>query len=95
MKLGAAAARDGVEARALFLAWEEMEPLSVYALEDPEWHAVVAMRDQLPDLYSDTCATIHLGVQVQEIVGRVGGLVARCALVPRNSRRMSPRLWPI
>ena len=54
VKLGATAAPDGEEARALFLAWEEMVPTLAYALEDPEWEAVVAMRDRLRDLYSDT-----------------------------------------
>ena len=47
VKLGATAAPDGEEARALFLAWEEMGPLLAYAPEDPEWQAVVAMRDPL------------------------------------------------
>ena len=54
VKLGATAAPDGEEARALFLAWEEMGPLLAYAPEDPEWQAVVAMRDLLRDLYCDT-----------------------------------------
>ena len=54
MKLGATAAPDEEEARALFLAWEEMGPLLAYAAEDPEWQAVVAIRDLLRDLYSDT-----------------------------------------
>ena len=51
VKLGATAAPDGEEARALFLTWEETGPLLAYALEDPEWQAVVAMRDLLQDLY--------------------------------------------
>ena len=47
-------APDGEEARALFLAWEELGPLLAYAPEDDEWQAVVATRDLLRDLYSDT-----------------------------------------
>ena len=54
VKLGAATAPDGEEATALFLAWKEMGPLLAYAPEDPEREAVVAMRDLLRDLYSDT-----------------------------------------
>ena len=54
VKLGSSAAPDGEEARALFLAWEEIGPLLAYAPEDGEWQAVVAMRDLLWDLYSDT-----------------------------------------
>ena len=38
----------------MFLTWEELGPLSAYAPEDDEWPAVVAMRDLLRDLYSDT-----------------------------------------
>ena len=36
VKLGASVAPDREEARALFLAWEEMGPLLAYAPEDPE-----------------------------------------------------------
>ena len=36
VKLGATAAPDGEDGRALFLAWEEMGPLLGYAPEDPE-----------------------------------------------------------
>ena len=54
VKLGATAAPDGEEAWALLLAWEEMGPLLAYGPEDPEWQAVVATRDLLRDLYSDT-----------------------------------------
>ena len=61
VNLGATAATDGEEARALFLAWEEMGPLLAYAPEDPEWQAVVAMRDLLRDLYSDTPPLNDLG----------------------------------
>ena len=52
VKLGATAAPDGKEARALFFAWEDMGPLLACAPEDPEWQAVVAMRDLLPELCS-------------------------------------------
>ena len=51
-KLGATAAPDGEEARALFLAWEEMGPRVAYAPEDSKWQAGGAMRDLLRDLYS-------------------------------------------
>ena len=61
VKRGATAAPDGEKARALFLAWEEMGPLLTYAPEDPEWQAVVAMRDLLGDLYSDTPPLNDLG----------------------------------
>ena len=61
VKLGATAAPDGEEARALFLAWEEMGLLLAYAPEDPEWQAVVAMRDLLRDLYGDTPPHNDLG----------------------------------
>ena len=54
VRLGASASSDGEEARALFLTWEELGPLLAYAPEDDEWQAVVAMRDLLRDLYSDT-----------------------------------------
>ena len=54
VRLGSSPATDGEEARALFLAWEEIGPLLAYAPEDGEWQAVVAMRDLLRGLYSDT-----------------------------------------
>ena len=53
VKLGATGAPDGYEARALFLAWEELGPLLDYVPEDGEWQAVVAMRDLLCELYLD------------------------------------------
>ena len=53
VKLGASAAPDGEEARALFLAWEELGPFLDYIPEDGEWQAVVAMRDLLRELYTD------------------------------------------
>ena len=53
VKLGASAAPDGEEARALFLAWEELGPLLDYVPEDGEWQAVAAMRDLLRELYTD------------------------------------------
>ena len=53
VKLGATGAPDGEEARALFLAWEEVGPLLDYVPEDGEWQAVVAMRDLLRELYTD------------------------------------------
>ena len=53
VKLGATGAPDGEEARALFLAWEELGPLLDYVPDDGEWQAVVAMRDLLRELYTD------------------------------------------
>ena len=53
VKLGATGAPDGEEARALFLAWEELGPLLDYVSEDGQWQAVVAMRDLLRALYTD------------------------------------------
>ena len=53
VKLGAMGAHDGEEARALFLAWEELGPLFDYVPEDGEWQPVVAMRDLLRELYTD------------------------------------------
>ena len=53
VKLGATGARNGEEARALLLAWEELGPLLDYVPEDGEWQAVVAMRDLLRELYTD------------------------------------------
>ena len=53
VKLGVWAAPNGEEARALFLAWEELGPLLDYIPEDGEWQAVVAMRDLLWELYTD------------------------------------------
>ena len=53
VKLGATGAPDGEEARALFLAWEELGPLLDYVPEDDEWQALVAMRDLLRELYTD------------------------------------------
>ena len=61
VKLGATAAPDGEEARALFLAWEKMGPLLAYTREDPELQAVVAMRDLLRELYTDTPPLNDLG----------------------------------
>ena len=61
VKLGATAAPDGQEARALFLACEEMGPLLAYAPEDPKWQAVGAMTDLLRDLCSDTPPLNDLG----------------------------------
>ena len=53
MKSGASAAPDKQDARALFLAWEELGPLLDYVPEDGEWQAVVAMCDLLRELYTD------------------------------------------
>ena len=53
VKLGALVAPDWEEARALFLAWEELGPLLDYVPEDGEWQAVVAMCDLLRGLYTD------------------------------------------
>ena len=53
VKLGATRAPDGEEARALFLAWEELGPLLDYVPQDGEGQAVLAMRDLLRELYTD------------------------------------------
>ena len=58
VKLGASAASDGEDARALFLAWKELGPLLDYVPEDGQWQAVVAMLvmamlDLLRKLYTD------------------------------------------
>ena len=53
-RLGVSVSPNGEEARALFLAWEEFGPRLAYALEDGEWQAVVATRNLLQGLYSDT-----------------------------------------
>ena len=53
VKLGATGARDGEEARALFLAWEELGPLLAHVPENGEWQAIVAMRDLVRELYTD------------------------------------------
>ena len=53
VKLGATGAPDREEARALFLAWEELGPLLDYVPEDGKWQAVVAMCDLLRELYTD------------------------------------------
>ena len=60
MKLGATGAPHGEEARALFLAWEELGPLLDYVPEHGEWQAVVAMRDLLRELYTDKPPGGHL-----------------------------------
>ena len=53
VKLCATAAPESEEARALFLAWEELGPLLDYVPEDGEWQAIAAMRDLLRKLYTD------------------------------------------
>ena len=60
VQLGATGAPDGEEARALFLAWEELGPLLDYVPEDGEWQAVVAMRDLLRQLYTDKPPRVDL-----------------------------------
>ena len=53
VKLGVKGAPDGEEARALFLACEELGPLLDYVSEDGEWQAVVAMCHLLRELNTD------------------------------------------
>ena len=65
VRLGASALPDGEEARVMFLTLEELRPLLAYAPEYDEWQAVVAMRDLLPDLYSDTPP--RAGLRVAEV----------------------------
>ena len=60
VRLGASASPDREETQALFRAWEELWPLLAYAPEDGEWQAVVAMRNLLRDLYSDTAPRADL-----------------------------------
>ena len=89
VKLGATAAPDGEEARALFLAWEEMGPPLAYAPEDLEWQAVVAMRDLLRDLYCDTPHLNDLGASAvarQFVNSFRGDTVAQNGL-PSSSKR--------
>ena len=62
--LGASASPNGEEARALFLAWEELGPLLAYAPEDDEWQLVDVLRDLLRDLYSDTPPRANLRAAV-------------------------------
>ena len=50
VNVGATATPDGEEARAVFLPWDEVGPLLAYTPEDPEWQAVVAMRNLRWDL---------------------------------------------
>ena len=47
----------------LFLTQEELGPPLAYAPEDDEWQTVVAMRDLLRDLYSDTHRAPSYGPQ--------------------------------
>ena len=60
VKLGAITSPHGEESWALFLAWEELGPMLAYGPEDPEWQAVVAMRELLRALYTDTPTTTDL-----------------------------------
>ena len=53
VRLGATGSPNEEEARALFLAREELGPLSDYVPEHGKWQAVVAMRDLLRELYTD------------------------------------------
>ena len=80
VKLGACAAPDREEARALFPALQEMGPLLAYAPEDPEWQAVVAMRNLVRDLYGDTLPLNDLGVSAVARQYR-----ARCSKVACHS----------
>ena len=96
VKLGATGAPHGEEARALFLAWEELGPLLDYVPEDGEWQAVVAMRDS-----SGTCTRTS---RPAGTYGRprwhaptVHIVARRCVNQTTSSiwRRMSPRPWPM
>ena len=60
VKLGATESPNGEESRALFLAREELGPMLAYTPEDPERQAVVAMRELLRALYTDTPTTTDL-----------------------------------
>ena len=61
VKPGASAAPDREEARALFLAWEEMGPLLAYAPDCTKRQTVLAMTDLLRDLYSENPPREDLG----------------------------------
>ena len=96
VKLGATAAPDGEEARALFLAWEELGPLLDYVPEDGKWQAVVAMHDLIRDLYTDKPprGDLHRPRWRAPNVH----IVARRRVNQTTSsiwRRMSPRPWPM
>ena len=94
VKLGASAAPDGEEARALFLAWEELGPLLDYVPEDgdgkPWWPCVTSSgsctRTSRP---AGTYVRLRRRAPTVHIVAR------RCANQTTSSiwRRMSPRLW--
>ena len=60
VKLGATVSPHGEESQALFLAWEELGPMLAYAPQDPEWQAMVAMRELLCALCRDTPTTTDL-----------------------------------
>ena len=53
VKVGAAAAPDGEEARVLFIVWEKLGLLLDYLPEDGECKAVVDMRDLLRELHQE------------------------------------------
>ena len=95
VKSGATGAPDGGEARALFLAWEELGPLLDYFPEDGEWPAVVAMRDLLRELYT---VKPPAGTYVRpRWRAPTVHIVARRHVNQTTSsswRRMSPRAWP-
>ena len=76
--LGASASADGEEARAFFLACKELRPLLAYAPEDDEWQAVVAMRDLLQDLYSNTPPRTDLPAAEVARVCRLHSCKAAC-----------------
>ena len=96
VKLGATAAPDGEEAKPLCLVWEEMGPLLAYAPQDPEWQAVVAMRDLLRDLYSDTPPLNDLGASAvaRQYRASLGvGVGAVCADVVESLNAISKRAY--
>ena len=70
VELGASASPDEEEAQALFLTWEELGPLLAYAPEDDGWQAVVAMRNLLRDLHSDTPP--HADLRAAEVAQAYG-----------------------
>ena len=96
VKLGASTSPDGEEARALFLAWEEMGPLLAYTPEDREWQAIVAMRDLLRGC---TLTPPPLGpCRRQQWQARTGSAAARPPASPTTCctwRRTWRWRWPM
>ena len=96
VKLGASMAPDGEEARALFLAWEELGPLLDYVPEDGEWQAAWPC---VTSSGSCTRTSRPAGTYVRPRCHTpTVHIVARRRANQTTSsiwRRMSPRPWPM